>query len=207
MEADLDLLAEGSAASRRPRCGDAPLAAMPARDAARDAGHRSPGVQTFFSWSRRRLRRRCGRCLTCSPRRAQGVRPPAGPCTRQAARGGAAPTQAAYERQRCPRRAGQACGMARAWRSASCGGVGWAGCHPIDLPKGYQATARGQAWHGQRRWGCMLPPRCGLIGLCQVDGMARVARSQKLSTRVVRPAPVGYVQDRHTSLRHRRCGR
>jgi hypothetical protein len=57
-------------------------------------------------------------------------------------------------------------------RTTAGGWCGCRGCHPDDLPKGYQTDPRGQAW--QRPASCpqQLPPGVGLIGLRQVDGMA-----------------------------------
>ena len=47
------------------------------------------------------------------------------------------------------------------------------GCHPDDLPKGYQTDPGGQAWQRPTDWHRRLPPGIGLIGLRQVDGMAQ----------------------------------
>ena len=43
--------------------------------------------------------------------------------------------------------------------AGSLGGVLRVVRHPVDLPNGYQATARGQAWHDRRRVLGWLPPR------------------------------------------------
>jgi len=43
--------------------------------------------------------------------------------------------------------------------------------HPVDLPEGYHAPARGQSWSScvQERRG--LPPGRRVVGLRQVDGL------------------------------------
>jgi hypothetical protein len=51
---------------------------------------------------------------------------------------------------------GQVSGMAGSEQPLRMVGPPW--CHPDDLPEGYHAASRGQAWQRTRRYRTMLPP-------------------------------------------------
>ena len=69
-----------------------------------------------------------------------------------------------------PRRAGRSRRWWRAWRWVR--GESAGARHLLDLPEGYHAAARGQAWVGDRQYRRGVPPSGGVIGLRQVEEMA-----------------------------------
>jgi len=110
-----------------------------------------------------------------------------------------------------PSPGGQVSGMARAWQPRDSQRVGTVRCHPADLPKGYQAAQRGQAWHTQpavRPIGC--PRRAAWSGDARSTGwqLARLVDSEQIRSK--RPISVRHQMTRdntnvhaNAQLRHR----
>ena len=80
-------------------------------------------------------------------------------------------------------------GLSPGWSAqrSACGTRWDVRCHPDDLPEGYQTAPRGQAWHDRCGYQRKLPPRCGPVGLRQVDGMA--PRQTPVGTERIRSEP------------------
>ncbi len=88
--------------------------------------------------------------------------------------------------QDMPSPGGQVSGMADP--SAKPGRWGGGVWHPADLPEGYHAAPRRQAWTSRPRVGKeMLPPGRRVVGLRQVDGMPPGSQRARSSVVAGRP--------------------